>query len=271
MKGDSLVNHALDCRVSRETEWTRKQSTTVDAEEVFKAVDDLNSVYGVRPLFEDVPATVEKYENTIKEAVKERVIFDNDRALHEHVKTLVQQGHFANLLRSSFTDATWQSFLYDLPKGTMKFLLNSCLNTLPTKANLQKWGKSFSNRCPMPQCGNKQTTNHILSSFKEYLNSGRYLWRHNGIVNYIISKIDKKAFKVYSDLPGYTTPAGGSIPADLLKPDLVIIDNKNKTVEIAELTCPFESRIQVAHNLKTEKYSHFIRHQPGLQNNTDML
>ena len=101
-----------------------------------------------------------------------------------------------------------------------------------------------------------------MSSCKEYLNSGRYLWRHNGIVNYIISLIDKKAFKVYSDLPGYTTPAGGSIPADLLvtplKPDLVIIDIKNMTVEVAELTCPWETRIEVAHKLKTEKYSHFV-------------
>ena len=73
--------------------------------------------------------------------------------------------------------------------------------------------------------------------------------------------VDKKAFQVYSDLPGYTTPAGGSVPADLLvtplKPDLVIIDHKNKTVEIAELTVPFETRLEISHKLKTEKYSHF--------------
>ena len=74
--------------------------------------------------------------------------------------------------------------------------------------------------------------------------------------------IDKSSYKVYSDLPGYTTPAGGSIPADLLvtplKPDIVIIDQKNKTVEIAELTCPFETRIAAAHKLKQDKYAHFL-------------
>ena len=197
LKGDSLVNHALDCRVSRESEWTRKQSTTVNAQAVFDAVEELNTVYGVRPGFEAVPATVEKYEKTVKEAVKERVIFENDRVLHEHVKTLVQQGHYNNLLRTSFTDATWQSFLYDLPRGTMKFLLNSCLDTLPTKANLLKWGKSFSDRCPLPQCGNKQSTNHILNSCQVALKSGKYLWRHNAILNYILGMIDKKSFIVY--------------------------------------------------------------------------
>ena len=43
-----------------------------------------------------------------------------------------------------------------------------------------------------------------------------------------------------------------------LKPDLVIIDQKNKAVEIAELTVPFETRLEISHKLKTEKYSHFV-------------
>ena len=33
-------------------------------------------------------------------------------------------------------DATWNSVIYNLPKGTMKFVLNSSINTLPTKSNL---------------------------------------------------------------------------------------------------------------------------------------
>ena len=96
-------------------------------------------MYGSHPGLDEVPATVDKYHKTVKEAVKERVIFENDTLLHNHVKTLVKQGHFLDLLRTSFTDATWQSFIYDLPKGTMKFLLNSYLDTLPTLANLQSW------------------------------------------------------------------------------------------------------------------------------------
>ena len=72
LKGDSQVNHALDCRISRESEWTRKQSTTVKAQETLDLVEDLNIVCGVRPGFAEVPATITKYHNTVKEAVKSK-------------------------------------------------------------------------------------------------------------------------------------------------------------------------------------------------------
>ena len=261
LKGDSQVNHALDCRISRESEWTRKQSTTVKAQETLDLVEDLNTVCGVRPGFAEVPATITKYHNTVKEAVKERVIFENDKELHNHVKTLVKQGHFLDLLQTSHMDATWQSFMYDLPKGTMKFLLNSCIDTLPTLANLQQWGKSPTSRCPMPGCGNKQTTNHILSCCKVYLESGRFLWRHNAVVSYIMKMINIKSFTAYGDIPGHTTAAGGTIPANLCptleKPDLVIIDEKKKTVDLFELTVPGELRISVSNKLKADRYDHF--------------
>ena len=42
-----------------------------------------------------------------------------------------------------------------------------------------------------------------------------------------------------------------------MKPDLVIIDNKRKLLEIFELTVPGETRISTAHNIKLEKYQHF--------------
>ena len=32
------------------------------------------------------------------------------------------------------------------------------------------------------------------------LNTGRYLWTHNNLINFIVSNVDEK-FQVYSDLP----------------------------------------------------------------------
>ena len=100
------------------------------------------------------------------------------------------------------------------------------------------------------------------------LKSMKYLWRHNAILNYILGMIDKKSFVVYSDLPGFTTPAGGSIPADLLvtplKPDIVIIDQKNKTVEIAELTCPFDGLPKRWNIFHDQNDFHFIWQRFGL-------
>ena len=68
-------------------------------------------------------------------------------------------------------------------------------------------------------------------------------------------------YKVHSDLPGYQTSNGGSLPPSLtittLKPDIVILDNQKKEAAIFELTVPFESNIHKQHKYKTNKYAHF--------------
>ena len=142
-------------------------------------------------------------------------------------------------------DATWKSYLYALPKGTMKFILNSCINTLPTRANLRLWGKSSSDKCPL--CGRKETTNHILSSCPVALEQGRYTYRHNNVLREITESIDTNSFQYYSDIQGKTI-GGGTIPPDILvtaeKPDIVIIDpmlaspSGKPFITIIELTCP---------------------------------
>ena len=61
--------------------------------------------------------------------------------IFQHVQSLVKQGRFLELTHLERTDATWQSFIYSLPKGTMKFILNSSIDTLPKKVNIKQWGK----------------------------------------------------------------------------------------------------------------------------------
>ena len=174
------------------------------------------------------------------------------------LKNLVSQGHFLELTKVEQLDATWKSFIFNLPKGTMKWLLNASINTLPTKANLRQWGKVTNDKC---FCSKKQTLNHILNGCKTALEQGRFTWRHDSILYYIANCLDMKNFSCYVDLEGYQTPACGTLPPEVivstLKPDIVIIDNKNKQVKIFELTVPGENRISEAHRLKTEKYQHF--------------
>ena len=73
--------------------------------------------------------------------------------------------------------------------------------------------------------------------------------------------LDRAQYEIYSDLEGFSTSAGGTIPPNIcvtnLKPDLVIINNNRKTIHLFELTVPFETRIDAAHKLKEQKYSHF--------------
>ena len=91
---------------------------------------------------------------------------------------------------------------------------------------------------------------------------GKFTFRHDNIVNYIAKCLDREKFSVYADIEGSQTAAGGTIPPEVmvtnLKPDLVVIDRKKKSVSIFQLTVPNESRIETAHVLKMEKYQHIL-------------
>ena len=77
----------------------------------------------------------------------------------------------------------------------------------------------------------------------------------------VVNLINTKSHTVYSNITGFSTSSKGTIPPNLCvtteKPDIVIIDEQKKTVDIFELTVPFDTRIDKAHNLKMDKYSHF--------------
>ena len=141
----------------------------------------------------------------------------------------------------------------------MKFLLNSFINTLPTQDNLKLWSKTFSDKCHL--CKNKDSTLHCLNGCKIALRQGRFTWRHDNIITYIVNSVDKSKFTLFSDISGHQTSNGGTIPPSMtvtpLKPDIVIIDKKEKKAMIYELTCPFESNIHKQHNYKSDKYAHF--------------
>ena len=142
----------------------------------------------------------------------------------------------------------------------MKFLINASIHTLPTQNNLKLWNKSTSDKCKL--CDNRDSTLHTLSGCRVALVEGRFTWRHDNIVRYICDSIDKTKVEVYSDIPGYRTANGGSIPAEftitLDKPDIVIVDRKNKAVNIFELTVPFESNIKERNTYKNNKYAYLL-------------
>ena len=171
----------------------------------------------------------------------------------------MKQGKTLELSQIEKNDATWKGYIYNLPRGTMKFLLNSTIDTLPTKVNLKLWGKRSSDKC---RCGKKETLNHILNGCEMALQEGRYTYRHDTILKYISDSLDKVKYTCYVDIEGCQTPAGGTLPPSLvvstLRPDIVIVDKKNKEVNIFELTVPSESRIKISHNLKYQKYQHLI-------------
>ena len=64
-------------------------------------------------------------------------------------------------------------------------------------------------------------------------------------------------FLIYTDIPGHKINSG-TIPPDVLttelRPDIVFLDRKAKTIYLWELTCSFEKNSTSARLKKSNKY-----------------
>ena len=61
---------------------------------------------------------------------------------------------------------------------------------------------------------NKKEKNIILSNCSTALMQGRYTWRHNSVLLSIIKPVQpfmKEGMTLYSDIPGYQAPHGGTL------------------------------------------------------------
>ena len=86
------------------------------------------------------------------------------------MKELEVQGNFLALAATKKEDIVWKSYMFDLKQGTLKFLLNLAIDTLPTAASLKRWKKSKSDWCKL--CKRRKTTDHILNACPISLDTG---------------------------------------------------------------------------------------------------
>ena len=205
------------------------------------------------------PVTRNVLKRKIQRGIQERV----DNFWKERIGRYAMQGDYLALMIDEGDSITWKSFLWDMPQGVLKFALNAGVNTLPSMDNLKRWGKRVSDRCPF--CGNTGTLLHVLSNCSTSLNQGRYTWRHNSVLTSLINLIRphlKEGMTLFSDMPGYQAPHGGTIPPHIhvtaLKPDIVIVNSLSQQVIVLELTCPWDANIVRSHNFKAEKYAPLI-------------
>ena len=261
LQGDMHINHVIDHTLEREKGYSHKKCTTTQAEEMFRQTLNLSTFHGEIPNFtgERSKHLTHQFNTNIRKAVRDRTRVADQEQLLEHAKSLKVQGNMLSLVAQEKVDVLWKSTMFQLKSGTLKFMINASIDTLPTPANLKRWKYSSSDKCKL--CGNRGTTNHYLNCCKVMLNTDRYTWRHNNIVNFIVNNVEKR-FKVYSDLQGWEAPGGGTIPPALcvtnLKPDIVIIDEHKKTLHIYELTVPLTMNADQRNKEKSLKYSPFI-------------
>ncbi len=248
VRADYKVKVALDSKLKREASWTRKMRKFGLTQS--KAIID-STVDTSNPLTKDSwPDVKRKVKKSLKENTKSK--------WSEKIAPLVKQGNLFKLIEMSEGDLSWKSFMFNLPKGLLSFATRAAIDVLPTGDNLNTWGKTDAVNCEL--CGNRSTLLHVLNGCKTALNQGRYTFRHNAIVSYIVKYLKDNVnqdFKVYADIQGCST-TGGTIPANIVataeKPDIVCVNFSTKSVTILELSVPFESNINNARQYKSNKY-----------------
>ena len=178
-------------------------------------------------------------------------------------------------------------------EASLRFLIKSVYDLLPTPANKNVWFRTEENKCQL--CGGHGSLNHILSGCKVALQQGRYRFRHDQVLREIAAHIDEKrrvnnaspwkkrknigfvragekgkqAFKP-ADTPSYLdTARDWNLKVDIgkrlvipphimetpLRPDMLLVSERTKQLGIVELTVPSEERIEVSSELKKMKYA----------------
>ena len=123
--GDNLVNHALSSKVNRESQYLRKQSVTVRAEDDYERAMRMNTVGGERPMFGNLWDRQEtEFNEDIRQDIKTACRIRRNEKHLDHINTLVKQGELFKLADSERGDVIWKSYIYDMKKGVMKFCLN---------------------------------------------------------------------------------------------------------------------------------------------------
>ena len=187
--GDDLVKHALDSTLERESRWTTKQSTVAVCHDVHEKV------------VTEIGASNSSWA-TLKRKIN-KVVEENTIAYwKEKIEPLLCQGKFSELLIMENENLTWKSVMFNLPRKVLKFAINACIDSLPSYANLSRWGKRLSEKCPF--CPNLTgTLHHILSNCPSFLE--RYTWRHNNVLKVLHTTIMSTGagnFSVYCDIGG---------------------------------------------------------------------
>ena len=184
---------------------------------------------------------------------------------HEfHASSLKKQGGWT-VLDSSDDVVDWKSCISGLSEPTFAFVMKAISDSLPTNSNLKLWNKIVSSQCK--SCGNQnQTIHHVLNNCSAHLHL--YAWRHDNVLNSLHSFLVKhiKQSDIRVDLVTKDSrileARVNTIPCDIfptfLRPDVVIVDRRDRKIVIIELTIPFERNFEEAQRRKSVKYASVI-------------
>ena len=182
--------------------------------------------------------------------MKDAIEIETLKCWNDKVRKLAFQGSFIELLIEEKDNVTWKSVATNVPKGVLSFALKASVNGLSTPDNLVRWGKRKLNRCDL--CGNKSDLMHVLNWCKISLDEGRFTWRHDSVLKHMLQEMNLAKIQdttIYADIDGFKIN-NSTIPADILsttvRPDIVILNRKERRIELLKLSCSFETNVESA-------------------------
>ena len=140
LKGDKVVNVALDSALEREKEWSWKSSTISKCDEIFQEISESNHIPNETNCV-NVACSLSAELPKIKEAVKKTIANEYADYYDSKVNELMMQGDFLKMLSQEEEDITWKSLIFSVPRGVLSFGIRAATNSLATNDNLVRWGK----------------------------------------------------------------------------------------------------------------------------------
>ena len=119
LKGDPIVNAAMDNTIEREGQFVRKGSVVVRAQKVHETAMHMTCLEGEFPSFPDSSWDKEKgrLTNQIKATVKALVRSKAKESNITHLNTLIKQGEFLKLSIEEKQQPVWKSFIWNSKSG----------------------------------------------------------------------------------------------------------------------------------------------------------
>ena len=171
--------------------------------------------------------------------------------VEKNKKEIVLYGFVISSIRKyslSSTNSMRSKVQQCLPKSIFNFTVKYLNNTLATMKNLHRWSISESPSCSFW---------HVVSGCKQYLDHGRYNWRHNWVLFCLSKSLSHLTdLSHYADLPSF--PSSSLISGDTFRPDLIVYYRHSKKVHILELTVGFETNLRNNSDRKLNKYKPLI-------------
>ena len=180
-------------------------------------------------------------------AAKNIIAEEDDEERHQALCQLPAQGEMARACGDT-SQVLWARAVRDLPPEPMSFVLCASLDSLPTNANLHRWGKKPTADCPLCR-GGRQTLIHTLNNCPMAMELRRYSMRHDAVLDIIGDFI-----KSHLPSPHHTN----HITPTNLRPDIVWWSDERRELWLFELTVSYESLVAGARVRKRAKYQDLV-------------